>query len=104
MVVFSTIMNFSFSAVSAVNYLAICHKIRANPGNPRINMSFLEYTGCPIMTLFEKTNPILCVFRSKTAILPKNEPKTNPNEPNFIRRSCGGFGIYCKITGMVLQR
>ena len=32
-------------------------------------------------TFFEKTNPILCVFSPKTAILLKNEPKTNPNEP-----------------------
>jgi len=34
-------------------------------------------------TFFEKTNPILCVIGPKTEIRRKNEPKTNPNEPNF---------------------
>ena len=30
-----------------------------------------------------KTKPIYAVFRLKTTILKKNEPKTKPNEPNF---------------------
>jgi hypothetical protein len=32
---------------------------------------------------FYKTNPIYAVFGPKTAISPKNEPKTNPIKPNL---------------------
>jgi hypothetical protein len=44
------------------------------PGNSIV----LAKTRRPIMTLFVKTNPILCVFSPKTVIWQKNEPKTNP--------------------------
>jgi hypothetical protein len=49
----------------------------------------VEYTGCPIIPLFEKTNPIYVVFRPKMAILGKNKAKTNPI---FTRRSAGEDG------------
>ena len=35
---------------------------------------------------FCKTNPILCVFSTKTAIRGKNKPNSKPNKPNFERK------------------
>ncbi len=52
-------------------------------------------TDCLITSLFEKTNPILCIFGPKTVIHRKNKPNSNPKQTQFslgvVPMSCIGM-------------